>query len=312
MKRRKIFIDTDAGTDDAIALMMAFAATDIEIVGISGVGGNVPIERVMQNVLYVRDLCGSVCPVWQGAAKPLRRHLQTSDFIHGKDGLGDIGLPANGRMCNDGEAIQALARLIEECRGELELLTLGPLTNIAQFCERFPDNINQIKHCYVMGGLVNLPGNITPFSEFNIWADPEAADIVLASGMSITMIGWDVTCQAAALRIEEVQALHDIGTEQGRISAAMQNTRIAWAEKNLDEVSVTLADPIATAIMLRPECSIHQVRSAVRVLKGHDDNPRRGFVQLLHRSKRPKVKLVTMADQELFRKMMWEGLASFA
>ena len=128
---RKIWIDTDAGTDDAMALIMAIRDPKIEIIGISTCGGNVPLDNVVQNVLFLVEKCGADIPVYIGARQPLERVLGTADFIHGKDGLGDIGLPLQGRRAQDISAIDALNHAMSQHGSELEIVNLGPLTNMA-------------------------------------------------------------------------------------------------------------------------------------------------------------------------------------
>ena len=191
---RKFFIDTDAGTDDAIALIMAMKHPQVDIVGISTSGGNVPLDCVVQNVLYIRELCDHSAPVYIGAEKPMTRTLDTADFIHGKDGLGDIGLDLKGRIPNKGDARDHLIQALKSHKGELELVCLGPLTNLGLIEQKEPGILSLAKRIYVMGGLITLPGNVTPMSEYNIWADPEAAQVVLQTQAKFTMIGWDSTC----------------------------------------------------------------------------------------------------------------------
>ncbi len=307
-KHRKFFIDTDAGTDDAIALMMAFAAADARVMGISTVAGNVSLDRVVQNVLFLRELCVYDCPVFIGAGTPLSRTLDVADFIHGKDGLGDIGLQAYGRSADEGDAVEQLAQMVNQFPHEIELILLGPLTNLAHFCLLHRGLIPLVKHVYIMGGLVELPGNITPFAEYNIWADPEAADIVLCSALAKTMIGWDVTCQAAGLTLQEVENMRNLGTFKAQLAADIQQTRIKWSLANEPSTVVTLADPIAMAIAIDHNIAIHSRYYSARVIGGDDRSPHRGFVELQESEQGKNLKIVTTADAFKFRSLLTSSL----
>jgi purine nucleosidase len=306
---RKIWIDTDAGTDDAIALMMAFADPSIEIVGITTVGGNVALERVVQNVLYLCELCGRDIPVYVGSAQPLNRNLDVADFIHGKDGLGDAGLPAYDRIPRQGDPIEALASAIQKFPYVLELVTLGPLTNIAKFLSYNADLFVQLKKVYIMGGLLSLPGNITPFSEYNIWADPEAADQVLRSGFQMIMVGWDVTLQAAALTLQEIEEIKNIGTIRAKIAAAIQQVRIYWSLDNERETLVTLADPLAMSIVLNDNIISESSYHALGVTLDLDDSPHRGYVTKLTTQQKLPIQVVTKADAVAFREILKKSLS---
>ncbi|NND31287.1 MAG: nucleoside hydrolase, partial [Saprospiraceae bacterium] len=195
MSRRKFFIDTDAGTDDAVALIMALRYANVDVIGISAVCGNVGLNKVVQNIGYICELCSVTIPYYAGSARPLTQSFVSADFIHGKDGLGDIGLNLTGRDAVSEDAIGALLSAIQKYPGEVELICLGPLTNIARLISAAPAILASLKKIVIMGGLVHLPGNVTPLAEFNIWADPEAAAIVLAAiqeqNCSCSMIGWD-------------------------------------------------------------------------------------------------------------------------
>ena len=181
--KKKIFIDTDAGTDDAVAIVMALASPSVEVVGISCVGGNATVDQVAQNVLFLCDRMNRSIPVYIGARKPLTRPLKSSDFIHGKDGLGDIGNDNHGRKSSDISAVEGLRKSIISHPNELTIVTLGPLTNMAITLQQHPELIPLIKGLHIMGGNYQMPGNITPVSEYNFWVDPEAADLCIKTNI---------------------------------------------------------------------------------------------------------------------------------
>ncbi|MEL6390175.1 MAG: nucleoside hydrolase [Bacteroidota bacterium] len=276
-RTRKIWIDTDAGTDDAVALLMAFAASDIEIVGISTCGGNVPLECVTQNVLFLRDLCENSTDVHVGAAQPLSRTLGLADFIHGKDGLGDIGLPLHGRTPTSENATAALREAILKYQHELEIVTLGPLTNLATALLASPDLASVIGHLFIMGGLISGPGNVTDYSEYNIWADPEAAEVVLRTTVEITSIGWDTTVASGYLTIGELADLRSIGSRKAHIAHDICQVRLDWQRSQEEDPIVTWADPTTMAVVLDPTVILEKEKVKIHTRCLADDDPYRGY-----------------------------------
>ena len=211
MTKRKFFIDTDTATDDAVALVMALRNSDIDVLGISTVAGNCTIEQATQNALYTQDLVGSTVPVHVGAAGPLMRDLQSAHHVHGQDGMGDIGLELHSREPASYRGVQALIDAIMDNPGEIELVTLGPLTNLALALRLEPGIIDSVKRVVSMGGTAVLPGNVTALAEFNFWADPEAAYIVANSGLQLEMAGWDISTAHAVIHDELAAELRSRG-----------------------------------------------------------------------------------------------------
>jgi len=180
---RRMWIDTDTASDDVVAIVMALKHPNTEVVGMSIVIGNVPVELGVQNALYTVELCGKSIPVHAGAEMPLVRPFATAQHVHGADGMGDIGLPLKGRKATSNNAVHEMIEAFRKEPGELELVALGPLTNLALAIRIEPKFASWVKRCVIMGGTGVLPGNITPLAEFNWWVDPEAVHIVLESGM---------------------------------------------------------------------------------------------------------------------------------
>ena len=185
-------IDTDAGSDDAVAILMAQRHPDIDVKALTVVAGNVPLAQGTKNSLYFTELCGSDTPVYAGADRPLLREYVSADWFHGADGLGDWGdrYAPRSTQVNEEHAVNAI---IDTARGtsDLEVVTLGPLTNLALAIRKAPDIAARIKRCVVMGGAACTNGNVTPAAEYNIWCDPEAAQIVFRSGVALEMVGWE-------------------------------------------------------------------------------------------------------------------------
>jgi purine nucleosidase len=162
-----MWIDTDTASDDVVAIVMALKHPNTEVIGMSIVIGNVPVELGVQNALYTNELCGKSAPVHAGAEMPLVRAFATAQHVHGADGMGDIGLPLKGRKATSNNAVHEMIEAFRKEPGELELVALGPLTNLALAIRIEPKFASWVKRCVIMGGTGVLPGNITPLAEFN-------------------------------------------------------------------------------------------------------------------------------------------------
>jgi inosine-uridine nucleoside N-ribohydrolase len=202
---RHVIIDTDPGVDDALALILALQSPELCVDAITTVSGNVHVELATRNTLTVLGLFPPERrpPVARGADRPLVRALDTAAPVHGDDGLGGVSRlhTAAGQPCYPAVsaahvlrgAVACVLDLIRRSPGELTLVALGPLTNLAQAWRRDAHTFLQLAEVVIMGGAVTVPGNVTPVAEFNIYVDPEAAQVVFASGLPITLIGLDVT-----------------------------------------------------------------------------------------------------------------------
>ena len=244
---RKFIIDTDTASDDAVALVMALRQPDIDVKAITVVAGNVPLPQALQNALYTVELCGAATPVYAGCAQPMLRALETAENVHGSDGLGDIGLPLGGRAPAVGHAADALRRVINENAGDITLVTLGPLTNVALALLREPELVERVTECYIMGGVGSGHGNVTPTAEFNIWVDPEAAKVVYDSGMAITMVGWDISWQYATFDAEQAAEVRRIGTPLAEFVVDIQATLTEFSKSENLLPGFDLPDPITMA-----------------------------------------------------------------
>lgn len=182
---------------------MALKHPDVAVEAVTVVAGNVPLEQGVQNALYTLELCGSTVPVFRGAGAPLLCSPVGAQEVHGLDGMGDIGLPLSGREPAPGHAVDVLVEKINASPGELTLVTLGPLTNVALALLKDPSIAGKVEGCVMMGGTGRGPGNVTPVAEYNIWADPEAAKVVFGSGMPLTMVGWDISHEYAVFGPED-------------------------------------------------------------------------------------------------------------
>ena len=251
----------------------------------------------LQNALYTVELCGADVPVYAGCAKPLLRDLETAQDVHGRDGLGDIGLPLQGRTPTDGHAADALREVINANAGDITLVTLGPLTNIALALLREPELAQRVSHCYIMGGVGSGHGNVTPTAEFNIWVDPEAARIVYESGMNMTMVGWDISWKYATFDAEQADEIRRIGTPLAEFVVDIQATLTEYSKTENALAGFDLPDPITMAAAIDPSLAEY---SEYRVDVTTGDGLERGItvVDVLGVTKRaPQMQVATRADR---------------
>ena len=252
---RKIIIDTDPGQDDAVAILTALASPeDFEVLGIVAVAGNVPLPLSLTNVLKIVELAGSPdVPVFAGCERPMRRTLVTAEYVHGKTGLDGPDLPEPKVAAQSRHGVDFI---IEALRTQPEksvtLCALGPLTNLAMAFIKAPDVAPQVAEIVLMGGGFFEGGNMTPAAEFNIYVDPEAADVVMRSGVPITMVPLDLSHQmlTTASRIEAFRAL---GTRAGVATAEMLEFFERFDEQKYGWDGGPLHDPCVIAWLLEPE-----------------------------------------------------------
>ncbi len=248
---RSFLIDTDTASDDAVALVMALRAPDVDVRAITIVAGNVPVEQGARNALHTAELCGADVPVFVGAEKPLKRAYMHAEWFHGKDGMGDHGYAAPKRAPEKIHAVEAIIETIKAHPG-ITLVTLGPLTNVALALERAPEIAGLVSRTVVMGGAPCCEGNVTPAAEYNIWVDPEAARIVARSGLPIELVGWHTCRGSAVLNNSEIEHVLSMGTPLARFAIECNSrAREAYREQT-GEHGISLPDPVAMSIALDP------------------------------------------------------------
>lgn len=249
---RIFLIDTDGGSDDVVALIMALRSRDAQVAAITTVAGNVPVEQATQNVLYTVELCGAQTPVYAGAERPLVQELETAQWFHGKDGLGDHGYAPKSRQAETTHAVDAIIQTVLANPG-IEIVTLGPLTNLALAIRREPKIVQAIGRLVVMGGAPCCEGNVTPAAEFNIWVDPEAAKIVFRAGPPTEMVGWHLCRGGAALNPRDIEKILALGTPLAEFVVRCNSVAAEAYRVQTGEIGISLPDPITMAIALRPE-----------------------------------------------------------
>lgn len=254
MKQLPIIIDTDPGQDDAVAILLALASPELDVLGITTVAGNVPLALTQRNARQVCELAGrSDVPVFAGATRPMVRDLVTAEHVHGRTGLDGIELPEPTMPLQREHAVDFIIRMLRDyASGTVSICTLGPLTNVALALQRAPDIAPKIRQIVMMGGGYFEQGNITPAAEFNIYVDPHAADLVMRSGVPIVVLPLDVTHQVLATR-ERLAAIAQLNTSVSRIVVAWLEFFERFDVQKYGSDGGPLHDPTVIAWLLAPE-----------------------------------------------------------
>jgi purine nucleosidase len=248
---RTFLIDTDTASDDAVALIMALRAPDVRVAAITVVAGNVPLPQATRNALYTVELCGAEVPVYAGADKPLLRAYQNATWFHGMDGLGDHNYPAPRQAAASGHAVDAIIETVEANPG-IVMVTLGPLTNVALALAKKPSIAAKVSRCVVMGGAPCCEGNVTPAAEFNIWVDPEAARMVMNSGLPIELVGWHLCRGDAVLGERDIAQVLAFNNPLAKFAIECNSHARHALRVQTGEDGICLPDPVAMSLALDP------------------------------------------------------------
>jgi inosine-uridine nucleoside N-ribohydrolase len=253
MPSHTIIIDTDPGQDDAVAIMLALASPELEVLAVTAVAGNVPLSRTEANARMIVEASGRTdVPVYAGADKPMLRPLVTAEYVHGPTGIDGAGLPDATVELADGHAVQAIIRHVHESPEPVTICPLGPLTNVALALLLDPSIAENIDQIVLMGGGYFEGGNVTPAAEFNIYVDPHAAKIVFTSGIDIVMVPLDVT-HKALVTATETDRFAKLGNLCGAAVAGMIGFYERYDIEKLGSPGAPIHDPNVIAYLLKPE-----------------------------------------------------------
>ena len=221
------------------------------MVAITTVAGNVDVQQATRNALYTVELCGARVPVYRGAEKPLARAHENATWFHGHDGLGDHNYRDPRQSPEAMHAVDAIIEVIEANPG-LVLVTLGPLTNVALALTKKPEIATKVGRCVVMGGAPCCEGNVTPAAEYNIWVDPEAARIVMLSGLPVELVGWQTSRGDSVLNEADIARIHAGGSELARFAIECNSCAREAYKVQTGEDGIALPDPVAVSVALDP------------------------------------------------------------
>lgn len=322
---RKFIIDADTGSDDAVAILLALQNKEIDVLGITVVSGNVPLEQGVKNTLSTIEAAEQEIKVFAGAEKPLMRdyveihgltefteHVKSpspisasAQSVHGVDGMGDIGVTPKSLNYEEKKAVDFLIEKINQNPQEITIVTLGPLTNIALALQKDPSIAKKINHCYVMGGTSDGTGNVSSAAEYNIWVDPEAAKLVFNSGLQITMVGWDNSYKYAMLKEGEINQLKSLNSNLADFSVDIQKVLINLTKEWYDFYGFDLPDPITMSIAI--DNSIIEDSKNCHVIVDTRDGITRGqtivdFFDIERKNK--NIRVVTKSSNKKFMEML--------
>lgn len=306
---RKFLIDTDTASDDAVAILMALRTREVEVEAITIVAGNVGVDQGAKNALNTVELCGATTSVYKGLAKPLLREHVDARFFHGEDGMGGLNLPPPQLEPQPKGAVDAIIETIHSVPGEITLVTLGPLSNIAAALLKEPTIASEVKEVYVMGGAANVLGNITPSAEYNIWCDPEAAKIVFHSGMPILMVGWEHCLGDCLLSEEDMESMRALKTSYADFALDCNRDALKVSREWLGLSGLPQPDPVAMAITLDREVCTHaepkyvDVETTSELTRGETVVDRLGVL-----NKEPNIEVCFAVDAGKFKSLLFSVL----
>lgn len=251
---RRIIIDTDCGSDDAVALLMALKSNEVKVEAITTLCGNVPLHHATLNALMCIEVADAQKPpVFAGAYKPLFRELVTADSVHGEDGMGDADLIHPILKAEKEHAVDAILRLVKAYPNELEIITIGPLTNIALAILKEPELMKKVKHIYSMGTTGFGLGNCTPVSEFNVYVDAEAYHILLTSSIPVTIIGFDICQGETMLNEQDIEYLKQSNNKAAQFTVDCNCKLLEYNMEARGQKCIDLPDAVAMGVYLWPE-----------------------------------------------------------
>ncbi|MCH7931168.1 MAG: nucleoside hydrolase [Proteobacteria bacterium] len=306
MEARPLIIDCDPGQDDAVALLLAFASPELEVLGVTTVAGNVPLELTAANARRVCELAGrGDMAVYAGCPRPILRPLATAAHVHGEDGLEGANLPPPAMALQSRHAVDYLVEQLMASGGDVTLAALGPLTNVALAIVAAPAIVPRLREIVIMGGAIE-GGNVTAHAEFNIHTDPHAAAVVFSAGARLTMIGLDATHRAIATR-ERVAAIRAIGRAPAQTVAGMLEQHLEDPAGRHRGGGAALHDPCVIAYLLQP--ALFETQS-MRVDIETEDPASLGQTVVGREEKRPTNANVAVGiDAEGFFALLTEQLA---
>ncbi len=315
---RKIIIDTDTGSDDAVAILMALRDPSVQVLAVTTVCGNVGMEQATVNAF--RSIAAArtyVPPVYKGAYRPLMRDAVTAENVHGKDGMGDIGLPVPDMRPENEHAVSAILRLVKENPGEIEIVALGPVTNLALAIMMDPDTMKLTKHIYSMGSGGYGMGNVTSVAEFNVFVDAEAYKIMVESAVPKTLVGIDICwLPGAFFEEDEIEEIRREGPVS-RFAMDCNETLIQYCLKTRGKRKLDLPDPYTMGVALWPEIVSEAHDCYCYVCTDH--TPAYGQVIIDYRkfhavdesrleTHAPNANVIKLVDTGLFKKRLRETL----
>jgi len=250
---KRLVLDTDPGIDDALTILYALASPEVKMEAITVVNGNCPMEQGVINALSVLELAGAThIPVARGMDKPLLLPVINAEVTHGKSGLGYAELPPPKTSPTEKHAVELIRGLVLQDPGQVNIVAIGPLTNIAMAVRLYPQIVDAVQHLYIMGGAINHCGNMTPQAEFNIYCDPHAASIVFHSGIPFTLVPLDVTYQTLMTR-DDLNMFAPLQTPLSDFVIKASSYVMEYLSESQEVMGCALNDPLALAALFQDD-----------------------------------------------------------
>ena len=305
---KRFVIDNDAGVDDAQAILLAFGQKDVQIEAFTTVCGNVGVDKTTANVLKILDLVNQDVPVYPGCARPMISEPFHAAYVHGEDGLGDAGIPASKRKAEKKHAAQALIDIASESPGEIGLIALGPLTNLATAALLDPELPMKFKDLTIMGVAVHGHGNTNITAEFNIYADPEAARIVFDRWPKIRVLSWETT-MGHVISKQDLDRLLALNTAKSNFVKSITQQTLKFIKDAMHQEMLFAADGLAAAVAINPDIISQKEEHNMSVELCGEKSRGMTYVDWFDFSGKPaNAEIILEINQPRFIKMMEAGL----
>ena len=306
---KRLIIDTDPGVDDAHALLLALAHPDVKVEAITTVSGNVSIDLTTANALKILDVAEKDIPVYRGCDRPLINIPEYATYVHGTDGLGDCGISVSKMLAKAEHAVHALIRLANENPGELTLVAIGPLTNLAVALRLDSDLPHKFKQLVIMGGAIYSKGNAGSLTaEFNIHADPEAAHIVFSTWPMLTLLSWETTLAHIFTR-DVLDRFFHLGTPRAKFFHDTNQKILSFIKDRWEQDMLFAPDGLAMAAAIEPGIITRSEKKYVTIeLHGSLTRGQTVVDWSNMTKKQPNAEIIHAVDQERFIQLMENGL----
>lgn len=309
---KRIILDSDTATDDAVAVLMAVTSPRLKVEAITITCGNVGFDQQTKNALYTLQIAGKngQIPVFQGSARPMVREVHgNAKYVHGSDGMSDSFFPDPQQKPEKEHAVDAIVRLVEKYPNELTIVAIGPLTNVALALLKEPSIAKKIKALYFMGGFYKFYGNINPSATYNAWVDPEAARIVFQSGIPLTTVGFDVSVKSSVFTDDDYANVEKLGTKYSDFFMKINKVRRKYCKEHQKMNGSNHPDAITIAAVIDPTLVTQTVSRYVDVeTRGELTLGALAIDELGVWGKPPNTTICVEADEAKFKKMVFDTL----
>ncbi|QIP12777.1 nucleoside hydrolase [Spirosoma aureum] len=309
---KRIILDSDTATDDALAVLMAVTSPRLKVEAITITCGNVGFDQQTKNALYTIQLAGKngQIPVYQGSARPLVRQVHgNATYVHGSDGMSDSFFPDPQQKPEKEHAVDAIIRLVDKYPNEITIVAIGPLTNVALALLRDPSIAKKVKELYFMGGFYKFYGNINPGATYNAWVDPEAARVVFQSGIPITTVGFDVSVKSSVFTDDDYAKVEKLGTKYADFFMKINRIRRKYCKEHQKMNGSNHPDAITIAAVIDPSIVSQSVSRFVDIeTRGELTLGALAIDELGVWGKPPNATICVEADEAKFKKMVFDTL----